>query len=281
MAPAQIPEADLRTSDWTRWLANLFLDGTHRDDVNTLFAFAAHIRGLSARVREPAMGEIRLRWWIDALEAATNEQAQYSPLGDALNQVLSRYQLSARPLVQLLQAHQFDFYNDLFPTTDDFEAFAGETAAIPLQLAAQIIVPAEANRLADACGHFGVAQSIARVLFNLPRTLQRQQLYLPADLLAASGVHQEQFFTPSPAQAVRGALETFAELGLSHLNRAHAAVRQTPQAARPLFLTAPVLDYQLRVFLDPKRYVKGGDLVPLEPSKLRQAWMIWRASKGA
>ena len=106
MAPAQIPEADLRTSDWTRWLANLFLDGTHRDDVNTLFAFAAHIRGLSARVREPAMGEIRLRWWIDALEAATNEQAQYSPLGDALNQVLSRYQLSARPLVQLLQAHQ-------------------------------------------------------------------------------------------------------------------------------------------------------------------------------
>ncbi|MEO1135595.1 MAG: squalene/phytoene synthase family protein [Pseudomonadota bacterium] len=71
-APLTQPEAycsDLaRRGDEDRWLAASYAPSPLRTALYALCAFRLELRRIPAAVSEPALGEIRLQWWRDALE---------------------------------------------------------------------------------------------------------------------------------------------------------------------------------------------------------------------
>jgi 15-cis-phytoene synthase len=120
----------LREADRDRYYASLLLPEPQRGAVQALYAFAADVAAVRERAREPAAGEIRLQWWVDALRGEGHGNVRQNPLAESLLRALEDYQLPAGPLLRLLAARRFDLYQDPMPDLPSFEGYAGETTSV-------------------------------------------------------------------------------------------------------------------------------------------------------
>ena len=75
-----------------------------RADVLALFALLETLRDIPARVSEPLMGEIRLRWWYEAFEEMRDGRpVRYHPLTEAIQRLIGRYKLSPQTLMEVVE----------------------------------------------------------------------------------------------------------------------------------------------------------------------------------
>jgi phytoene synthase len=83
-----------RAGDIDRYLAALLAPRRARRDLLALTAFFGEIARIPELVHEPMMGEIRLQWWRDALDASAAGAATGSPVADAVGRTVARHSLS-------------------------------------------------------------------------------------------------------------------------------------------------------------------------------------------
>lgn len=270
-------EANLRggaEADRDHWLACLFAPAESRPHLHALYAFAREAARVPEIVSQPALGEIRLQWWIEALEGQRAGEAAAHPVAAALLDTIARFNLPSSALIALLEVRRFDLYADPMPSLNDLEGYCGETCSALLRLAALIVAGGRDPGGADAAGHAGVALGLARILVDLPHHAARGACYLPADVLrrhralpeaAAAGVS-------SPALA-----KTVAELrahARSHIAKAWDCAASMEASARvallPLALAEPLL-----------RWSQRRDPFSARPplAQWRRQWSLWRAAR--
>lgn len=265
--------AVLRDTDRDRYLACLLSPADRRGSLAALYAFHAEIARVRDLVHEALPGEIRLQWWREVLEGERRSEAMANPLAAALLACVETHRLPVAVLADMIEARIFDLYDDPMESRIALEGYAGETASALIQLASLVLDPGHAPQSAAAAGHAGVAQTVAGVLMLLPIHRRRGQVYLPADLLSATGLSSEALLAGSDRAAAARAVEAFAGLGREHLARARAAGGVSPgnlPAFLPVSLVEPVL----------KRAEKAGaDALdrPLLPPQWRRQWWMWRA----
>ena len=237
--------ATLRELDRDRYFASLFLPQPSRAPIQALYAFSAEIAAVRERAHEPAPGEIRLRWWADALEGEGHGDVRGNPLAAALLDAIAAYQLPTAPLVKLIEARRFDLYQDPMPDLASFEGYAGETVSVLYQLATMVLAggPTEAG---DAAGHLGVAQALVGHLRAFGYNAAHGRIFLPWSILAAHTVREADIFAGRSISGLEAARRQICELAAEHLNKAKAAVRALPRLLRPAFVAGPVLGAQLR-----------------------------------
>jgi phytoene synthase len=263
----------LRGTDRDRYLACLLAPAEKRGALAALFAFNAEIARVRDVVREALPGEIRLQWWRDLLEGGADGDAMANPLAAGLLACVAEHQLPVAVLTDMIDARIFDLYNDPMESRASFEGYAGETASALIQLASLVLDPATAPRSADAAGHAGVAQTVAGALMMLPIHRRRGQVYLPAELLAATGLTPQAFLEGNDKPATDRAIQAFVGLGRDHFAKARGAggVSAKNRAAfLPVALVPHILDAA----------EKAGAAVldqPLQPSQWRRQWWMWRA----
>ena len=231
--------ASLREADRDRYTATLYLPQPARDAASAIYAFNAEISAIADRVSEPVPGEIRLQWWRDVVEG--KRESGDNPVAMALLETLRRFSLPQKPIVDLLEARQFDLYNDPMPDRQALEAWCGETSSVLLQMVALAAGAAADKRLAEACGHAGVAIAIVRILQQLQNDRRKARIYLPADMLAATGLSLAEWLA-GPVDARHGvAVEALLALAREHHVKALAAIHQLGGDLAPVFLPlAPV-----------------------------------------
>lgn len=234
----------LRETDRDRYLACLLSPEDKRGALAALYAFNAEIARVRDVVREPLPGEIRLQWWRDLLEGGAAGDTGGNPLAAGLIETIERYHLPRQTLVAMTEARIFDLYDDAMPDRNALEGYSGETASALIQLAGLILSPETATRSADAAGHAGVAQSIAGLLMLLPIHNRRRQIYVPLDILSATGLDRDSFLVGEDETRISAAIEAFAGLGLEHLEKARRAGPISATlfpAFLPVALSEPVL----------------------------------------
>lgn len=234
----------LRETDRDRYLACLLSPEDKRGALAALYAFNAEIARVRDVVREPLPGEIRLQWWRDLLEGGAVGDTGGNPLAAGLIETIERYHLPRQTLVAMTEARIFDLYDDAMPDRNALEGYSGETASALIQLAGLILSPETATRSADAAGHAGVAQSIAGLLMLLPIHNRRRQIYVPLDILSATGLDRDSFLAGEDKTHISAAIEAFAGLGLEHLEKARRAGSISAAlfpAFLPVALSEPVL----------------------------------------
>jgi 15-cis-phytoene synthase len=227
--------AMLRETDRDRYLACLLSPEDKRGALAALYAFNAEIARIRDVVREPLPGEIRLQWWRDLLEGAAQGDAGGNPLAAALLETVERYLLPRQTLVAMTEARIFDLYDDALPDRNALEGYSGETASALIQLAGLVLSPEAASKATEAAGHAGVAQSIAGLLMLLPIHNRRRQIYVPLDILSATGLDRDSFLAGEDKVRISAAIEAFAGLGLEHLEKARRA-GPVPATLFPAFL---------------------------------------------
>lgn len=265
--------AVLRDTDRDRYLACLLAPAEKRGALAALYAFHAEIARVRDLVREALPGEIRLQWWRDLLEGTADGDALANPLAAALLDCVKAYRLPVAVLTDMIEARIFDVYNDPMESRSALEGYAGETASALMQLASLILDPERAPQSAEAAGHAGVAQTVAGTLLMLPIHRRRGQIYLPADLMAATGLTPEALLGGDNRQAAARAVEAFVGLGREHFAKARAA-NGISAANRPAFLPVALVPHVLRA-----AEKAGADALDrsLQPPQWRRQWWMWRA----
>ena len=281
MSDSVIPNEDqclaaLRAGDRDRYLCALLTPHGARGAVSALYAFNLEIARIRENITEPTMGEVRLQWWRDFMEGSPHGAAQANPIAAALAATIDRHGLSIAPFLNMIAARQFDLYDDPMPDRNAFEGYAGETASALIQLCVSVLSPDAARSSADAAGHAGVAQLVAGTLLLMPVHRSRGQVYIPGDLLRATGLDRDGFLAVRNDDAIGQAISAFVSLGREHLIAARAKMEPLPPesfaAFLPLAVAEPVFDRAERL---------GAALLsqPLQFPQWRRQLRFWRAAR--
>lgn len=266
----------LREGDRDRYLCALLTPKSQRGAITALYAFNMEIARIRDIVTEPMMGEVRLQWWNDVIANPSDGAASGHPVAMALLKAIEDYDLPRETLINMIEARQFDLYDDPMPDRNTFEGYAGETASALIQLCVRVLAGGGGGGTADAAGHAGVAQLIAGSLLLLPLHRSRGQLYVPADIVKSAGLDREEFLAGRQTTSINQALSAFVALGREHLRKAREASGQIASdcfgAFLPVALVGPVLD----------RAEKSGAALleaPLVIPQWRRQIRLWNAAR--
>ena len=267
--------ADLvRTHDFARYAATLFVPIEQRRALLALYAFNTEISRVREHVSQPLPGEIRMQWWTDMLAGAGHGGVEGNPVAAELLLTIRNFRLPVEPLTRLVQEHQFDLYNDPMPSMAALEGYVNDTAAALFMLAAAIAArpSAEIEHLAR---HAGLAQGLTQVIANLPHDASRRQLFVPQQVLQQHGSGIEEVFAGKQTPTVRAALDQLIDEAQRHLKTAFALLAEVPPEARPIFLPLALVRRDLvqmsRADTDP--------FAPRVTSRFSNLWTLWRASR--
>ncbi|MBB3453389.1 phytoene synthase [Rhizobium sp. BK313] len=236
--------ATLRDTDRDRYLACLLAPEDKRGALAALYAFNAELARIRDLVHEPLPGEVRMQYWRDLLEGQAHGSSAANPIAAELLAAIELHRLPRQTLIDMIDARIFDLYDDPMETRGTLEGYAGETASALIQLASLVQSPEDARRSAEAAGHAGVAQAIAGLLLLMPLHRSRGQLYLPLEILTATGLDRDSFLEGKDTARISASIEAFAGLGREHLAKARAAGNISPTvfpAFLPVVLAEPVL----------------------------------------
>ena len=235
----------LKQNDRDRYFASLFLGDELRMHVQALYAFAADIAQVRARISEPAAGEVRLQWWNDLLEGTEHGAAMANPLADALLHTIDRFDLPTMPLRRLIAAHRFDLYDDPMPDMATFEGYAGETSPILYQFATLIVNGGNDPGTAEASGHMGVAHLLTDQFFALPLTASRGQIVLPWQVFERHGATQADYFAGAASESILAATANLRAVARDHLDRTRQAIAELSPQIRRVFVHSANLEPRL------------------------------------
>src|SRR3954452_13158258 len=217
-------EDRVRAADKDRYLATLFAPADRRGPLFALYAFSNEIGAIRDRAREPMPGEIRLQWWRDVVTGERNGEAGANPVAAALMQTVGRFSMPRQRLLDLIEAHAFDLYDDPMPTFEALEGYARHTSASVFELAA-LICGASAGSAGE---RGGMAYGITLLLRSFALHASRRQLFLPMEILQAGA--SDDIFAGQGGPWLAAALTTVATRAQQHFAAFEQALACTPAA---------------------------------------------------
>lgn len=240
----RICAAQARDGDRERFLCTLFASEPARGDLWALLAANIEIARTRETVSEPTLGEIRLQWWREAIEAAYDGSARPHPVVRALAAAIERVRPPRERFERLLHGRRHDLYDDPMPDLAALEDYADATSGELAVLALDMLgVDAAAAR--QAARQVGIAWALTGVIRALPFLASRRRLPLPADLLAAEGVTPAAVFEGQPEAGLRAVLRALAVCAGQHIQQARAVRSDIPRAALPVLLPARLAEGHL------------------------------------
>lgn len=266
----------LRTHDFDWYAALQFAPADKRPACMALFAFLAEVARVRSLVSDPMPGEIRLQYWRDTLSGTTHGEVEANPLAANLLQAIDTHSIPTAPLLAVLDARTFDLYDNAQPTMGDLEGYAGEAWSGPISLAASVLSGENPASFADAAGHGGVALCIADILVDLPRWSARGQCFLPSDLMEKHSLKRADLAAGKPTPELTKTLQTLAEVGANHLEKAAGHVGSMPASAHAVLLPFALAR---QTFSQADTWAGNPFRQPLQTPKWRRLWLLWRASK--
>jgi 15-cis-phytoene synthase len=263
-------EALVRAADKDRFLATLFAPANQREPLFALYALNAEIASVRERAREPMPGEIRLQWWRDVVNGERASEAAANPVAAALTDTITQFSLPKQGLLDLIEAHAFDLYDDPMPTFDALEGYIRHTSATVFDLAAQIC----GEGAEPACVRAAVAYGITALLRSFAFNASRRQLFVPVEAL--DGVSPGRIFAGEVSSGLVNALGALRSRARDNLAAFEALLPQLPVAAMPAFLPVALVPGYLAVMEQP-----GYDpfKTPVEVPQWRRQWALWRAAR--
>jgi phytoene synthase len=158
-----------------RFVTALLAPRSLRDDLLTIAAFGAEITKIRLEVSEPALAQIRLQWWREAMCDPSAARSSGHPVGQALSATMIHNDMTPDLINECLIAAQ-----QAVVAGADYVAQFARAESILFQITTDILSdPVDRERsgaaLIAACMHAGNAYGGARLVFeNLQKYQQNQ-----------------------------------------------------------------------------------------------------------
>jgi phytoene synthase len=263
----------VREADKNRFLATLFAPAERRPFLFALYAFNVELSHVPERTSEALAGEVRLQWWRDVLDGTRAGEAAANPVASGLLAAMTWHDLPAAALVDLIDAREFDLYDDPMPTLAALESYARRTTSTLFMLAGRILGAASASVIADPAG---TAYAVTGLLRSFAFHASRRRVYVPVEILERHGASVADVLAGRSGPQLYAALAELRGVARRHLDvvaaRRTLISSQTLPAYLPVSLARGYLDRMERPDYDPFATV-------IEVPQWRRQWVLWRAAR--
>jgi phytoene synthase len=274
-------EETVARADQDRWLASRFAPKPARSRLVGLYAFNLELAQVGERVSHPRLGEIRLQWWRDAVEAVfRGEPGQHdNPTLRALAEAISAAHLPLAPFDALLTARVFDLAPMPFETWGDLDAYVDATVGGVMRLGVQICAPSiEFNPLQmSAIQAASRAWGYAGLVRALPAWIAQQRMFFPRSLRANVGLGDSYVGGEAEEAAIAFAAHAVLDRAIGAQKTIPRYVKALPHEAFPAIGYAALTPLYLRAYGEKEI----GKAALREPSLfMRQLRLVLAAATG-
>ena len=254
-----------RAHEVDRYLAALLSPREVRADLVALAAFAGEVARIPVMVSEPMIGEIRLQWWRDALEAGRCGVRSGNPVADAFAGVIARHDLPMGLVGRFIDAQVPLVHSERARDEAALRADLAGSDGVLFSLAARLLDASAAVAHAAWIDRAGVAYGLARAALEYSAVRAQGRSVVPI------AVEREGASDPDVKGLVW--LCAAAERDIAALARDRAPPRPVELACLPV---AMVGSYCRRV----RRLGERALAEPVDVLPLARVWRLFRASRG-
>ena len=185
--PLSHAAALVRDFDRERFVTALFAPPERREALMLLYAFNVEVARTRESVREAMAGMIRLQWWRDTLQAASEGRpVDHHPIAGPLGVLIREHGLPLELFERLLEARERDLDASGPADLAAAEAYADDSSATLTALALRLL--GEEGEAAHAMGrHVGIAWALVGQIRALGFHLSMGRLTLPEAVLNEAG----------------------------------------------------------------------------------------------
>ena len=240
--PGSSLAALVRRHDRDRYQTALFAPPARREALLALYAFNYEIARIRETVTQPMLGQIRLQWWREVLDAAYTAAAPRNhPVAIALTAAVREFALTRKLFDRLVESREHDLADEPPANLAAFEDYAEGTSAPLIQLAFQVL--GERNTaLEKTASHVGIGYALAGLLRAMPFHARAQRSYLPADLAERAGLDMADYAAGRGIPALRAIVREIADAAVRHLRAARESRAVIPRSSLAAVLPAVVAD---------------------------------------
>jgi NADH dehydrogenase [ubiquinone] 1 alpha subcomplex assembly factor 6 len=267
--------AMVRRWDRDRFQTALFAPAARRDALFALYAFNCEIARVGERVREPALGQIRLEWWRETIaDAYAGAAPPHHPVCEALTQVIGRFAPSREHFDRMLDARAGDFADSPPPNLAALEDYAEGTSSRLVTLALEVL-GARDPAAAEAGRHAGIAYALAGLLRTLSSAAGIGRRLIPAEIAMGHGLGPEDWQKRLATPGLRASVAEIAAAAASHLSAARRSRAAVPGSALAALLPTVIAARALA-------RLAAADHDPFDPALARlDPWQAWRLALAA
>jgi len=243
------------------YITALLAPPAHQPALLAIAAFLGDVERITTALSEPAVAEIRLQWWRDALTNADTSPVTGHPGADALIAAVQDNRLPFDEFDALLDARALDLYADPLPDEAALHAYLNKTDGAAFRLMARGLgnpFPKQSALIATTTLAYGLTRAITR----MPLFLSRGRAPFPE-------------LNPNDRHALRAGLAARTAQARQALatSRRHwrNALKADRSACLSLALVEPYLAAANQTGHDPARA-----LTCVEP--LSRMWRLWQAN---
>jgi NADH dehydrogenase [ubiquinone] 1 alpha subcomplex assembly factor 6 len=232
--------AFLRRHDRDRYLSALFAPAGRREALMALYAFNHEIAKTREVVSEPLLGRIRLQWWRESLEAVyAGGPVRAHEVMTPLAATIREHRLSPEHFNALIEARELDLVDEPPTSLAALEAYGAETAGRLQRLALQAL-DARDEAADHAAREVGTAYALVGLIRAIPFHARARRHYLPAEVVAETGLDLGALFELKASRALAAAVERLADRARHYIASARSRRRGLPNAALPALLPARI-----------------------------------------
>ncbi|MBT3069899.1 squalene/phytoene synthase family protein [Rhodomicrobium sp. Az07] len=265
----------VRARDRDRYWTALFAADATRPALFALYAFNAELDHVLSVAREPLAGQIRLKWWRDAIESGDAGDKTGNPVADALRTAIAAHDLPRERLLAMVDARVPELFGDSPADMTEFAGLVDDSHGGLFELAAAAIGD-RSDAAKAAAREAGLALGLVETLRALPASVARGRLPLPLAVLDAKGVDLEAMGRGEDSPALRAALAELRGEAAAALQRFRERQEHIAPHARAAFLPLALVEPYLEAMAAPSCHPLR-DRVTLNP--LGRFWRIWRAAR--
>jgi hypothetical protein len=267
MSARQGPDPDiaiaaerLAAGDPTRWSAVLAAPLSARPVLIALGALNLELARAPWASSEPMVAEMRLQWWIDALEKAGDMQGRGAPIPHEIGPAVQMALLAGAPVADLVtaaEARRWDCWSEPFADDAAFDAYIGATSGGMIWATAKALGASDHGE--SPARDAGYAFGIANLFLAIPE-LESRKRYPVTD--------------GRPT-----ALSALADTALTRLAASRAAARSCGTADQKALKIACLQGWQAQGILERAR--KSPQLIAqdaLKPSEFQRRAGLLRAA---
>ncbi|CAK9814618.1 NADH dehydrogenase (ubiquinone) complex I, assembly factor 6 [Anthophora quadrimaculata] len=266
----------VRKHDYENFLCTLFLSHETRAVAFAIRAFNVEVAQVKDQVSDFKIGEIRLKFWIDALNNIYKGNPPQNPIMLELHKILQKYSLSKHYFKRLIDIRFEKLRDYSFNNMAAIERYAeySNSSIYYLLLEAHGVTNINADH---AASHMGKAHGIINLMRSVRYSAAKRINMLPEDILMKYGVSTEAVLQGQSSKELQNVIYDVASYAKLHLDTVISLKsnlgKETSLIFLPIICLQKYLEELRRVdfnIFDAKLYRKD-NLLPLY-----LFWKSWR-----
>ena len=170
-----------RDDDRERYLCAQFAPRKFRDALYTLLAFNQEVGRIPELVSEPALGQMRLQWWCDAVEGIYDGRIADHPVVQSLAAVVRGHDLPKALFDVYLEARSMDVERRIPDTLEELERYALQTSGAITRLQVYVL-GGQGAAVQDVAQNVGCAWGLIGLMRAVPFHGSQDRDYRPTAL---------------------------------------------------------------------------------------------------